>query len=45
MFINMNIWIIQKKFNEPPLPKYERFYCNLKIDDITVKDYEHAKRV
>ena len=42
MFINMNIWIIKKILMNH---HYERFYCNLKIGDITVKEYKHAKRV
>ena len=34
-----------KKYRETLLPEKERFYNNLNIGDITVKDYQHAKEV
>ena len=38
----MNDW---KKFNETSLPKRVNVYSNWSKDDITIKDYGHAKRV
>ena len=32
-----------KKFNETTLPKKEKFYSNLNMEDITDADYMHAK--
>ena len=34
-----------EKFNETTLPKKEKFYSNLNMEDITDTDYMHAKRV
>ena len=34
-----------EKFNETTLSKKEHFYSHLNMEDITVADYVHAKRV
>ena len=34
-----------EKFNEKTLREKEEFYSNLNIEDITVADYIHVKRV
>ena len=34
-----------KKFNETSLPQKEEFYSHLNMEDITDRDYTHAKRV
>ena len=33
------------KFDEYVLPSKEEFYSNLYLNNISVKDYEHAKKV
>ena len=34
-----------EKFNETPLPEKEDFYSHLNMEDITDKDFAHAKTV
>ena len=39
----MNTWIVGK--DETTLPDKKLFYSNLNVEDISVVDYRHAKRV
>ena len=34
-----------EKFNETTLPKKEKFYSNLSMEDITEADYKHGKTI
>ena len=45
VFILMNLWIIQKNFNETSLPKKEQFYINLNIEDMVDSDCNHTKKI
>ena len=41
----MNTWITGKRFNETSLPDKNAFYSELNSEDITDKDYAHAREV
>ena len=45
MFILTSIWIAGKKTNETSLPAKKDFYSELKLEDISDKDCEHAQKM